>query len=116
MGVIQYMCYEVAVMYLGTIVEQADRHELFENPLHPYTLALLSAVPSLDTRVKSLAGRIKLKGDPPSPIDPLPGCRFYSRCPVAMDICRKEMPALEEVVKSHLVACHRVSEKETPAF
>ena len=109
MGVIQHMCDHVAVMYLGMIVEQAERGEFFRNPLHPYTLALFSAVPSLDLRVKSLAGRIKLQGDMPSPIDPPPGCRFFSRCPSAIDVCREQTPALREVSAGHLVACHRVT-------
>lgn len=108
MGVIQYMCDHVAVMYLGMIVEQAGRREFFRNPLHPYTLALLSAVPSTDLRVKSLSDRTKLQGDMPSPIDPTEGCRFFSRCPCAIDICREQTPVLREVDSGHFVACHRV--------
>ena len=109
MGVIQHMCDVIAVMYLGTVVEQADRMDFFRHPLHPYTWALLSAVPSADPKIKTLAGRIKLKGDPPSPIDPSEGCRFASRCPFPKKICQKEMPSLREVAKDHFVACHLIS-------
>jgi peptide/nickel transport system ATP-binding protein len=112
MGVIQHMCDEIAVMYLGTVVEQADRSDFFKHPLHPYTWALLSAVPSADPKIKTLAGRIKLEGDPPSPIDPPAGCRFASRCPFPAATCRKEMPLLRDVDKDHLVACHIISNIE----
>jgi len=115
MGVIQYMCDHVAVMYLGMIVEQAPRREFFRNPLHPYTLALLSAVPSTDLSVKNLAGRIKLSGDMPSPIDPQPGCRFSSRCSLSTDRCLEQTPRLLEVEPGHLVACHRIGGGSAPA-
>lgn len=111
MGVIQHMCDEVAVLYLGKIVEQADRRSLFSHPLHPYTWSLLSAVPSIYSDTNSLKQRIKLKGDPPSPIDPPPGCRFAQRCPFAEAgaRCWSKMPLLREIKKGHQVACHRVS-------
>lgn len=110
LGVVQYMCDEVAVMYLGQIVEYADRRSLFTNALHPYTQALLSAVPSADPAMRARARRIKVSGEPPSPIDPLPGCRFVSRCPHAIDQCRLETPALRVITPMHKVACHRVSD------
>ena len=110
LGVVQYMCDEVAVMYLGQIVEQADRVSLFRKPLHPYTWALLSAVPSADPALRERGERIRLAGDPPSPIDPPPGCRFASRCPFAEDRCRQEMPALRRIGEGHAVACHLVDE------
>jgi peptide/nickel transport system ATP-binding protein len=109
MGVIQHICDEIAVMYLGKIVEQAGRQEFFRNPKHPYTLALLSAVPSIDLKVKSLAGRIKLQGDPPSPIDPPEGCRFASRCSFVREVCREKTPFLQEIGAGHFVACHRIA-------
>jgi peptide/nickel transport system ATP-binding protein len=108
MGVIQYMCDVVAVMYLGVIVEQADRIGIFKHPLHPYTLALLSAVPSTRLHSKALSGRIRLKGELPSPIDPPAGCRFASRCQMVKNICREEKPSLREIGEGHFVACHAV--------
>jgi peptide/nickel transport system ATP-binding protein len=113
MGVIQHMCDEIAVMYLGTIVEQANWNDFFKHPLHPYTLALLSAVPSADPRVRSMTGRIKLEGDPPSPINPPEGCRFASRCPFAQSVCQNEMPPLRPVQEQHHVACHLISDTDS---
>ena len=115
LGVVQYMCDEVAVMYLGQIVEQADRIELFKRPLHPYTWALLSAVPSADPARIGVA-RIRLQGDPPSPIDPQPGCRFAGRCPFAEARCRSETPALRTISPNHRVACHLVSDDGVAPF
>ncbi len=105
LGVVQYMCDDIAVMYLGQIVERADRRQLFAEPLHPYTQALLAAVPSPQRRagVKSV-----VRGDPPSPIDPPAGCRFHPRCPLAQDRCREEAPALRSMPGERLVACHLV--------
>ncbi len=110
LGVVQYVCDEIAVMYLGQIVEQADRVSLFKKPLHPYTRALLSAVPKAQTKVaRDRSGR--LEGDPPSPIDLPKGCRFAGRCPVAEDKCHAEEPFLRQIGEgSHHVACHLVSE------
>jgi peptide/nickel transport system ATP-binding protein len=109
LGVVQYVCDEIAVMYLGRIVEQADRISLFKTPLHPYTWALLSAVPSADP--SRMGGeRIRLEGDPPSPIDPPAGCRFASRCPFAEDRCRAEHPPLRTIRDGHRVACHLVGD------
>ena len=110
LGVVQYMCDEIAVMYLGQIVEQADRISLFKNPLHPYTWALLSAVPSADPKLRDRADRIRLTGDPPSPIDLPQGCRFASRCPFAEARCHAEAPPLRTVGDGHRVACHLVDE------
>ena len=108
LGVVQHMCDEIAVMYLGRIVERTDRGQLFRRPLHPYTWALLSAVPSADPTFRRR--RIKLQGDPPSPIDPPPGCRFAGRCPFAEPVCREHDPPLREMLPGHHVACHLVGE------
>jgi peptide/nickel transport system ATP-binding protein len=112
LGVVQYICDEIAVMYLGLIVEQSDRVSLFRHPLHPYSWALLSAVPSARPGESKSESRVMLKGDPPSPIDPPPGCRFAQRCPFAEadTNCYSEMPELREIKEGHKVACHRVSD------
>ena len=110
LGVVRHLCDDVAVMYLGRIVEQGPRDALFEQPLHPYTRALWSAVPSMDPGARSRAHRIQLQGDPPSPRDIPPGCRFAARCPHAQDICRHQDPPLRLVQPGHHVACHRISE------
>jgi peptide/nickel transport system ATP-binding protein len=104
MAIVEHMTHRVAVMYLGKIVEVADRRSLFADPKHPYTQALLSAVPVPDPTVKR--NRIILKGDVPSPIRPPPGCRFHTRCPFAFDRCRTEEPALRQVGPGQLAACH----------
>lgn len=108
LGVIRHMCDDIAVMYLGVIVEQASRESLFVKPLHPYTLALWSAAPSFNPRERGRARRIRLAGDPPSPIDVPPGCRFAGRCPFADTRCKSEAPELREVMPGHKVACHHV--------
>ncbi len=110
LGVVQYMCDEVAVMYLGRIVERADRISLFKRPLHPYTWALLSAVPSARISSEAREDRIRLTGDPPSPIDPPEGCRFASRCPFAEAQCLAQTPPLREIDTGHTVACHLVGD------
>jgi oligopeptide/dipeptide ABC transporter ATP-binding protein len=92
-------------MYLGRIVEMTDRKSLFEMPLHPYTEALLSAVPIPKASARSRK-RVILTGDVPSPINPPPGCHFHARCPYAMARCRHDVPALREVVPGHWTACH----------
>lgn len=110
LGVVQHMCDRIAVMYMGKIVEHSERLSLFNNPLHPYTKALLSAVPSVDKERRAHQKRIVIQGDPPDPVNPPPGCRFASRCPVAEDHCWAEPPALHGVRPGQEVACHLVGE------
>jgi oligopeptide/dipeptide ABC transporter ATP-binding protein len=114
LSVVRHISNRVAVMYLGQIVEMADTDELFENTMHPYSIALLSAVPKLDFDDKSK--RIVLKGDVPSPLNPKPGCRFAPRCWMARDICTKDTPKLEEVSQGHCVACHFKNESRETAL
>src|SRR5579872_1383213 len=105
LAVVEHLSHRVAVMYLGRIVELTDKTSLFEMPLHPYTEALLSAVPLARARSRGRQ-RVILKGDVPSPINPPPGCHFHTRCLYATARCRAEAPALREVVPGHLAACH----------
>jgi oligopeptide transport system ATP-binding protein len=104
LGVVRYICHRVAVMYLGTILETAPVASLYSNPRHPYTEALLSAVPVPNPRRSR--ERIILKGDVPSPANPPSGCGFHTRCPKRMEICDKEVPRTSEVEAGHFVACH----------
>lgn len=104
LAIVEHLTHRVAVMYLGKIVEVADRRTLFATPHHPYTRALLSAVPVPDPSAKRQ--RIILKGDVPSPINPPPGCRFHTRCPFAFDRCRTEEPVLRERAPGQSSACH----------
>ena len=108
LAVVRHICDDTAVMYLGKIVEQASTDRLFAAPMHPYTHALLSAVPIPNPRAQRQRSRILLEGDVPSPLNPPSGCRFHTRCPVGKDkeICRVEEPPLEERTPGHRVACH----------
>ncbi|WP_264290011.1 ABC transporter ATP-binding protein [Duffyella gerundensis] len=105
LGVVEHLCDDVAVMYLGQLVETASRDRLFSQPLHPYTQALLAAVPTLQPQQKP--SQI-VQGDIPDPANPPPGCRFSSRCPLATAQCRSEAPRLRQVAEGHQVACHKV--------
>jgi oligopeptide/dipeptide ABC transporter ATP-binding protein len=107
LAVVEHISHRIAVMYLGRIVEYADKQTLFTNPKHPYTEALLSAVPVPNPKLRR--EKRLLQGDVPSPINPPPGCTFHTRCPYAMDRCRQEVPVLKEIGPGHGVSCHLVS-------
>ena len=104
LSVVNHFANDIAVMYLGQLIEKAPSVTLFDNPVHPYTKALLSAIPVPSLRKKRQ--RVMLKGEISSPINPKPGCRFAVRCPYATDRCRTEEPKLVEIEKDHFVACH----------
>ena len=111
LSVVQHISDEVGVMYLGNMVEFASKKDLFDNPMHPYTQALLSAVPVPDPDVKM--NRIILHGDIPSPANPPKGCKFHTRCSKCMDICSEVEPEFKDYGNGHCVACHLYSQGET---
>ncbi|MGH4124883.1 MAG: ABC transporter ATP-binding protein [Clostridium sp.] len=106
LSMVKHISDRVGVMYLGAMVELASSHDLYEKPLHPYTQALLSAIPVPDPEVERNKARIKLEGEVPSPINPKPGCRFAPRCRYTKPICSEATPILKEIEKEHYVACH----------
>lgn len=108
LSVVKFISDRVSVMYLGEMVELAVKKEIFERPMHPYTRALLSAVPAATPKDKKL--RVMLKGDIPSPANPPSGCRFHTRCPHVKDICKQEMPEFKDIGDEHFVACHFAGE------
>lgn len=110
LSMVKHISDRVAVMYLGRIVEFANSDELYENPKHPYTKALMSAIPIPDPNEEKVKKRIPLDGEIPSPINPKPGCRFVARCQYATEICHKEMPDLKEIGDGHFAACHCIEE------
>ncbi|HHY81246.1 MAG TPA: dipeptide ABC transporter ATP-binding protein [Clostridiales bacterium] len=108
LSVVKYLSDTIGVMYLGNLIEMGDKNKIFSNPMHPYTKALLSAVPVSDPDVKM--NRIILKGDIPSPVNPPSGCKFRTRCPYAMPICAEKAPVFKEYEEGHQVACHLYSQ------
>lgn len=113
MSVVKYISDRIAVMYLGRIVELAETEELFANTLHPYSAALMSAIPIPDPTIRNK--RIMLEGEPPSPVNPPSGCSFHERCQYATEICSRECPALRELTNGHFVACHHALKEEKNA-
>ena len=108
--VVRHISDRIAVMYLGRMVELAKASDIYDHPLHPYTKALISAVPVPDPKVAKANKRISLTGEIPSPLNAPPGCPFHTRCPYAKDSCKESMPVFDEIETGHFVACHRVKE------
>ena len=111
LNVVRHISQQVGVMYLGSLVEVCDANSLYKNPMHPYTQALLSAIPIPDPEVSRKKQRVVLEGDVPSPINPPRGCKFHTRCPYAMDICREIRPETVTVGPGHTCACHKVQQE-----
>ena len=116
LAIIREICTAVTVMYLGKIAEEGAARTLFDDPAHPYSQALLSAVPSPDPRIEAARPRILLEGDPPSPLNPPLGCRFSTRCPVVADVCRNSDPGLRQVAHGGHAACHLANEQTHPVL
>jgi peptide/nickel transport system ATP-binding protein len=114
LGVVKHICDRVAVMYVGKLAEMANTGELFHQPRHPYTAALMAAVPVADPRSRS--GDVELKGEVPSPANPPAGCYFHPRCAYAEEVCRTHPPGFREITPGHFVACHRAEEIELPGI
>jgi peptide/nickel transport system ATP-binding protein len=114
LGVVRHICDRVAVMYVGKLVEMARTEVLYRAPKHPYTAALMAAVPVADPRLPT--GNVELKGEVPSPANPPPGCYFHPRCDYAGDVCRERPPAFREIGPGHFVACHRAEEISLPGI
>ena len=108
LSMVKHISDRVGVMYLGRMVELAEADELYDHPVHPYTSALMSAIPIPDPKKEKERQIIRLKGEVPSPVDVPEGCAFCNRCPIAEEICRRKMPELQEVSKEHFVACHKL--------
>lgn len=111
LNVVRHISKHVGVMYLGSLVEVCESNSLYRNPMHPYTQALLSAIPIPDPQVSRSRRRVVLEGDVPSPINPPKGCKFHTRCPYAMDICRETRPETVTVAPGHTCACHKVQKE-----
>lgn len=110
LNVVRHISRRVGVMYLGSLVEVCDANELYKNPLHPYTQALLSAIPIPDPNVSRSRHRVVIEGEVPSPMNPPNGCKFHTRCPYARDVCREARPETIEVGRGHTCACHKVEQ------
>ncbi|MBI4789966.1 MAG: dipeptide ABC transporter ATP-binding protein [Chloroflexi bacterium] len=114
LSVVKHICDRVAVMYVGKLVEMATTEELYHHPKHPYTAALMAAVPVADPRIKT--GSVELKGEVPSPANPPSGCYFHPRCEYAIDRCRQDAPVFREITPGHFVSCHRADELNLPGI
>lgn len=112
LSMVKHISDRVGVMYLGAMVELAGNHALYDHPVHPYTQALISAIPEADPDEEEGKPRVHLEGEVPSPINPPAGCRFKGRCKYAKEICGQEMPELKEVEPNHFVACHMCGKKD----